>query len=64
MSSRYLTAREAAEYLGVTYRGFDVWVRRHGVPCVRYGRVRKFTRESLDAVLRTMELRAQQTGSR
>lgn len=53
----YLNAREAAEYLGVTYRSFDQWVRRHGVPHVRYGRVRKFKRDTLDRVLTAMALR-------
>ncbi len=53
----YLTAPEAADYLGVTYRGFDQLVRRHGVPHVRYGRIRKFKRDVLDRVLATMALR-------
>jgi excisionase family DNA binding protein len=53
----YMTAREAAAYVGSTYRGFDVWVRRHGVPHVRYGRNRRFSKAKLDQVLRTMALR-------
>lgn len=57
MSEGYLTAREAAAYVGTTYRGFDVFVRRHGVPHVRYGRNRRFQKATLDRVLRTMTLR-------
>ncbi len=53
----YLTTRQAADYLGTTYRGFDRFVRRHGVPCVRYGRHRRFQPATLDKVLRTMALR-------
>ena len=49
--SRYLSARQAAEYLGVTYRGFDQFVRRHGVPHLRYGAHRRFTAHALDRVL-------------
>lgn len=56
--SAYLNARQAAEHLGKTYRGFDSWVRRHGVPCKRYGRERLFTIAQLDRVLSTMALRA------
>lgn len=57
MSAGYLTAKQAAEYVGTTYRGFDAWVRRHGVPCVRYGRHRRFTKDAIDRVLKTMALR-------
>jgi excisionase family DNA binding protein len=53
----YLTAKDAAAYLGVSYRGFDQFVRRHGVPFKRYGRKRLFTRASLDRVVETMALR-------
>lgn len=55
--SDLLTAREAAAYLRTTYRGFDVFVRRHGVPHERYGRKRLFRRAVLDRVLKTMSLR-------
>lgn len=53
----YLSAREAAAHLGKSYRGFDQWVRRHGVPYKRYGRDRMFTVETLDRVMATMALR-------
>ena len=52
MSDGYLTAKEAAAYVGTTYRGFDVFVRRHGVPCRWYGNRRRFRKETLDAVLK------------
>lgn len=55
--SPYLTARQAADYLGVTYRGFDQFVRRHGVPCVRYGRHRRFQPATLDRFMRMCALR-------
>lgn len=53
----YLAAKDAAAYLGVSYRGFDQFVRRHGVPYKLYGRKRLFTREALDRVVATMALR-------
>lgn len=61
MSDTYLTAKEAAAYVGTTYRGFDQWVRRHGVPCKRYGRHRRFTRTQLDKVLEVMARRHEET---
>ena len=56
----YMSARDAAAYVGTTYRGFDQWVRRHAVPHVRYGRHRRFSPATLDRVLRTMQQRAEQ----
>lgn len=55
--SPYLTTQQAADYLGVTYKGFDHFVRRHGVPYLKYGRHRRFTKQTLDRVLQTMKLR-------
>ena len=49
-----LTSHEAAEYLRTTWKGFDNWVRRHGVPCERFGRKRLFRRSVLDRVIRVM----------
>ena len=57
MNTGYLTAKEAAAYVGSTYRGFDAWVRRHGVPCKRYGRHRRFQKETLDRVMDAMSRR-------
>lgn len=57
----YLSAKQAAEYLGTTYRGFDAFVRRHGVPFVWYGAHRRFTKADLDKVLETMAERRRRT---
>ena len=58
MSDGLLTAHEAARYLRTTYKGFDMWTRRHGVPCAeRYGRKRLYRKAALDRVLKTMALR-------
>lgn len=54
---RYLSSRHAAEYLDLSYRAFDVWVRRYGVPHLRLGRQRRFEPAVLDQVLRTMSQR-------
>ena len=57
-ASEYLTAREAAEYLRTTYKGFDNWTRRHGVRCTeRRGRIRLYRKAALDRVIKTMALR-------
>jgi excisionase family DNA binding protein len=56
-ASPYLTAKQAADYVVKSYAAFDVWVRRHGVPYVRVGRHRRFTRPQLDRVMKTMALR-------
>lgn len=53
----YLTAHEAAKYVGKSYRGFDHWVRRTGVACTWIGRHRRFTHRDLDAALRTTSQR-------
>lgn len=53
-----LTAREAAAYCRTTYRGFDAWVRRHGIKAMRYGRHRRFTKEQLDLVMKRMAIRS------
>lgn len=58
-----LTAAEAAQYLRTTYKGFDEYARRHGVPCERYGRKRLFRRATLDRMLRTMAQRPSTTRS-
>jgi excisionase family DNA binding protein len=53
----YLTAHEAASYLKCSYRAFDHWVRRNGVPCLRRGRIRLYDVRVLDDVVRTMAQR-------
>lgn len=61
MSAGYLSARHAAEYLDMTFRAFDQWTRREGIPCLRIGRTRRYTRESLDRALKTISLRPRRT---
>jgi excisionase family DNA binding protein len=55
--SLYLSAKHAAAYLDVPYRTFDKWVRREGIPHVWVGRQRRFSKATLDAVLKTIALR-------
>ena len=56
--SDLLTAHEAAAYVRTTYKGFDMWTRRHGVKCSeRFGRKRLYRRAMLDRVLRMMAQR-------
>lgn len=57
MKAGYMSARQAAEYLGRTYKGFDEFVRRHGVPHERYGRDRLFTKDTLDQMVKAMARR-------
>lgn len=58
MTAGYLSARSAAAYLDKTYKAFDQFVRRHGVPCKRLGRVRLFLKADLDRVVDVMTDRA------
>ncbi len=53
-SSPYMTAKEAAEYVRKpSVKAFDDWVRSRGVSCTgRCGRIRLFTKDTLDRVLR------------
>lgn len=61
MTSPYLTAREAAEYVRKSVKAFDHWVSRRGVSCVRAGRIRLFTKDTLDRVLRNDALKLRRT---
>lgn len=57
MSDGYLSARSAAAYLDLTYKAFDQAVRRHGIPCKRLGRLRRFLKADLDRALDAMSQR-------
>lgn len=48
-----LRCREAAEYLGVSFRSLldRSWRERHGVPCFRIGKAVVFDPDTLDAWL-------------
>lgn len=54
----YFTAREAAAYVKApSLKAFDHWVTRRGVPSVRRGRIRLFSSDVLDRVLRNDALK-------
>lgn len=57
MTGPYLRPKDAATYLGMSYKSFDAWVRKHGVPCKWIGRHRRFSQATLDRVLDTLSLR-------
>ena len=47
---RYYTAKAAAAYLGMTYKAFDAYVRRHHIPFARIDSHRRFTAETIDRI--------------
>lgn len=53
----YLSSQSAAKYLDMTYAAFDQAVRRLGIPHGRLGRQRRFSKDTLDRVLKTMAMR-------
>lgn len=57
MSDGYLSTKHAAEYLDLSVRAFDQAVRRHGIPCKRIGRLRRFVKADLDRALDAMSRR-------
>lgn len=50
-----LTAKEAAEYLGISYWLITQLVRRKQIPCSRVGKRILFRKEALDIYLSTKE---------
>ena len=66
MTSPYLTAKEAAEYVKApSVKAFNDWVTNRGVSCAgRRGRIRLFTKDTLDRVLRHDALRSVQQRER
>ena len=50
-----LTAKEAAEYLGISYWLITQLVRRKQIPCSRVGKRILFRKEALDVYLRKKE---------
>lgn len=50
-----LTAKEAAEYLGISYWLITQLVRRKQIPCSRVGKRILFRKEALDNYLRSKE---------
>lgn len=53
----YLSATHAADFLDLTYKAFDMAVRRHGIPYKRLGRLRRFSKADLEKVLDAMTAR-------
>lgn len=53
----YDTKEEVAERLRKTPKTIDVWVRDHGLPCIRIGHSVLFHRESVDRFLENLSLR-------
>lgn len=54
---RLYTAKEAAALLHMSYRAFDDWVRRHGVPVLRTNHHRRFSQQTIDAIRAEREKR-------
>lgn len=50
-----LTAKEAADYLGISYWLITQLVRRKQIPCSRVGKRILFRKEALDNYLRSKE---------
>ena len=44
----YVTAKEVAQYLGVTEKTIYKWARQGEIPCRRFGRTVKFSIEDID----------------
>lgn len=61
MKGPWMGLLDAAKYVGATPRGFDVFVRRHRVPFVAYGRHRKFSAETLDRFMEMLKDSREQT---
>ena len=57
MTGPWLRPKDAAEYLGMSYKSCDAWVRKYGVDGRWVGRHRRFSRPYLDRVLETISLR-------
>ena len=55
MQRTTLTAKEAAEYLGISYWLITQLVRRKQIPCSRVGKRILFRREALDLYLSKKE---------
>lgn len=57
MTDGYLSARHAAEFLDMSYAAFDQAVRRLGIPCKKFGRLRRFRKADLERVMDAMSQR-------
>ena len=59
--SGYLSRAHAAAYLDMSPKAFDKWVQRHGIPRKAIGRTWRYSIDKLEASLRTLTLRKEQT---
>lgn len=57
MSGPWLRPKDAAKHVGMSYKTFDAWVKREGVPCSWIGSHRRFSQPTLDKVLTAISLR-------
>lgn len=58
MTGPWLRPKEAAAYVGMSYKAFDAWVRREGVPYKWVNqRHRRFSQPTLDRVIEVISLR-------
>ena len=62
--SDLMSRKEAAAYLGVTPHTLAVWQckERYGLPCIKIGRLAKYTKEHLDEFIRQRTLGLDQKG--
>lgn len=49
ITPRLLTVKQAAEYLAVSDDTIYRLARRHQIPCIKVGKLYRFTKESIDA---------------
>ena len=58
IKSNLLSRKEAAAYLGVTPHTLAVWQckERYGLPCIKIGRLSKYTQGHLDEFIRQRTL--------
>jgi len=54
VEKRLLSAREAAEYLGISHRTIWAWAQTGGLPVTRLGRRVLFDRSRLDEIIERM----------
>lgn len=57
MTGGYMSTRAAAEYLGLTYKAFDMHVRRQGIPFKWFGGLRRFAKADLERAMEAMSRR-------
>ena len=63
-NSNLMSRKEAAAYLGVTPHTLAVWhcAKRYNLPCIKIGRLSKYSQDHLDEFIRQRTLRVDQDG--